>query len=106
MRLPATVIASTMITLMIAPLQSQAGWRAASTNGLRLCLATSRSAKASKAVSAAAQASAPKTPTRSPSLAITATCTEPATPAMTARRMVSTPTPRATLPRFALRSAA
>src|SRR4051794_6178367 len=90
MREPATVIASTMMTLISAPLQSQTGWRAAAANSPKPWRATSISASARKAVSVVAQARAPKTPTRSPSLDITATCTEPATPARTAKATTRT----------------
>src|SRR5215471_2699818 len=87
---PATVIASTMMMLISAPLQSQRGWRAAAVNSPKLPRATSISAIASSAARDVAQASAPKTPTRSPSFDITATWTEPAIPAITAKRTTST----------------
>src|SRR6185312_15858474 len=90
MREPATVIASTMMMLISAPLQSQTGWRAAAANSPKPCRATSISATARSAASVVAHASAPKTPTRSPSFAITATCTEPATPARMANRTTRT----------------
>src|SRR5690349_8597020 len=94
MREPATVIASTMMMLISATLQSQRGWRAAAVSSPKLPRATSISAIASSAASEVAHASAPKTPTRSPSFDITATCTEPATLAITAKTTTSAFTAR------------
>src|SRR5262245_9875298 len=89
-REPATVIASTMMMLISAPLQSQTGSRAAAVNSPKRCRATSISAIARSAASEVAHASAPRTPTRSPSFDITATCTDPATPARIANSTTRT----------------
>ncbi len=72
-REPANVIVRTIRSPIAAPLQSQTGCRAASTIPPAPCRTMSSSANASPAVSIAAQARAAKTPTRSPSRAITAT---------------------------------
>src|SRR5919197_3819113 len=84
-RAPASVIVKTMRRLMSAPLQSHGGWRAEAAKPSRLPRATSRITVASAAERTVANASASTTPTRSPSRAITATCTEPAKPATTQR---------------------
>ena len=72
-REPANVIVRTIRSPIAAPLQSQTGCRAASTIPPAPCRTIRSKAKARPAVSIAAQASAAKTPTRSPRRAITAT---------------------------------
>src|SRR3954471_17667344 len=97
MREPAKVTVRTMKSPIAPPTHSHAGCRRIAPYEPRLWRATSSSAAARIACRRIANASAPKIPARSPSRAITATCTDPASPASIAIAIAS-PLMRANLP--------